>query len=155
MKPIIDSNGIRHAVYADYLKSKHWNMMKHKARLEYGYICSHCSENDCVLHLHHKTYKRVGNENIDDLMFLCADCHSKEHNRLKTIKSNKNSVKAKNKTTKKRNKSKRNKKNQKKQKKKKSIFPIDNIKTEPIVKTLNPKKESTVKGYKVKSLKPK
>lgn len=32
------------------------------------------------LQVHHKTYRTVGNEDQDDLIVLCKDCHIKEHN---------------------------------------------------------------------------
>jgi len=111
MRRIIDSNGEVHQIYSDYLKSKHWNMMKHNARIEYGYTCSRCNKDGIVLHLHHKTYKRVGRENIADLMFLCKDCHSAVHARLDKIKENRKNGRKKAKATiaKKKAKKKKNK----------------------------------------------
>lgn len=72
------------AEYEDYLRSEHWQDVRRRYRaskLNHGgcYICG-SSEN---LNLHHKTYKRIGNERLNDLIYLCAPCHSYVHLMLK------------------------------------------------------------------------
>jgi 5-methylcytosine-specific restriction endonuclease McrA len=38
---------------------------------------------DTTLHVHHKTYRNFGMEDMDDLEVLCKVCHQNEHRRLK------------------------------------------------------------------------
>lgn len=71
--------------YEQYLRSPHWKSL----RLEFwqhgphsGKCCNCSNRNN--LHLHHKTYKRIGHENLDDLCLLCERCHDKIHGREKT-----------------------------------------------------------------------
>ena len=35
--------------------------------------------NDSVMHIHHITYKNVGNEPLTDLVAVCGECHAKLH----------------------------------------------------------------------------
>lgn len=68
------------ANYAIYVQSKHWKRIKvlfkhspfHKGRC---YVCGSKEK----LELHHKTYERIGHENLDDLQELCDLCHSLAH----------------------------------------------------------------------------
>lgn len=86
--------------YKDYLKSKHWKNKKKEYYDNYERKCNHCGSKN-ILHLHHKTYERVGYELLTDLVCLCSDCHAKEHRRLKNnpkkIKQKKKKFKGKNK----------------------------------------------------------
>lgn len=73
--------------YKQYLKSEHWLNVKRRFRAS-----SFC-KNECRicgnkknLHIHHKTYKRVGNERLSDLEELCASCHKSLHKHLKKEK---------------------------------------------------------------------
>lgn len=62
--------------YEDYLKTKHWLLLRQEIAKKYGFICKDCGKS--VLdrfEIHHLTYKRVGNEKEDDLVCLCRDCH--------------------------------------------------------------------------------
>lgn len=65
--------------YPEYLMSPHW--MKVRER----YWTSPDTRKDCMcgeteaLHLHHKTYARIGSERLDDLMPLCDRCHAMVH----------------------------------------------------------------------------
>ena len=65
--------------YRDYLRTKHWKNIKKMYNKMYKYECSCCGSNKTGLHLHHITYDRVGNEEIDDLVYLCKECHNKIH----------------------------------------------------------------------------
>lgn len=108
MKTIICSNGGRYTNYNDYLKSNHWKN-KRKAFFKVNKReCEHCGKTE-KLHVHHKTYARVGNEKLTDLMCLCEYCHNKEHKKLKQIKENRKNGRKKAKVTKIRNKSKKKK----------------------------------------------
>lgn len=64
--------------YNEYLKSNHW------ARLRSEYIpkdmkCSMCHKRVSSLQLHHLTYVNIGNEQADDLLPLCEQCHKLIH----------------------------------------------------------------------------
>ena len=65
--------------YKKYLKSPHWREFKNRV---YTYLkdrnqfcCEFCRKSDLILHIHHKTYKRMGNERIGDVFLLCENCH--------------------------------------------------------------------------------
>jgi len=60
--------------YNEYLNSEHWKN-KRKAKKLSNCICG----SNVRLELHHKTYKRVGQERLSDLVWLCHDCHEKAH----------------------------------------------------------------------------
>lgn len=65
--------------YKDYLKTEHWKNIKMKMKnSKYKYMCYSC-KSKTKLQLHHKSYKRVGNEKLTDLIWLCEDCHKKTH----------------------------------------------------------------------------
>jgi 5-methylcytosine-specific restriction endonuclease McrA len=64
--------------YVDYLKSDKW-LAKRRAVLERdGGICQACLIR-AATQIHHKTYKRVGDEALFDLVAVCAPCHEKIH----------------------------------------------------------------------------
>lgn len=64
--------------YNEYLKSDHWQNLKqiYKESLlpQYCIICHNEKFN-----LHHRSYERIGNEMIFDLIPLCQSCHFKVH----------------------------------------------------------------------------
>jgi formate-dependent nitrite reductase cytochrome c552 subunit len=64
--------------YTSYLKSAHWDSIK-KAYKKSGYpqYCMGCKNSK--FQLHHKTYKNIGNEPLEDLMPLCKHCHTAVH----------------------------------------------------------------------------
>lgn len=79
------------ASYRDYLKSDHWQEFRarvlresaaaKKLRRRHGKIvCSFCFS-DTKFNLHHKTYKRLGKERMDDVAIICDDCHEASHAR--------------------------------------------------------------------------
>ena len=75
--------------YYDYIKSEKWqqkrkeyyssNLYKNlKGSGKWNCYCCEC--NNKPLDLHHRTYKRLGNENISiDLIPVCRNCHDKIH----------------------------------------------------------------------------
>lgn len=71
------------ASYEDYTKSRAWK----KKRREYEaigprkrcYVCNKPPHSRDKLQLHHKTYERLGEELIDDLVWLCGQCHTSAH----------------------------------------------------------------------------
>ena len=64
--------------YQKYLQSSHWRKVKAQYKKRYKYVCYLCGATD-ILHLHHVTYERIGNENLTDLVYLCENCHSFIH----------------------------------------------------------------------------
>ena len=76
--------------YYEYIKSDLW---KEKRKQYYssklyktlrqnnkGWVCYCCGVDNKPLDLHHRTYKRLGEENIAvDLVPVCRECHNKIH----------------------------------------------------------------------------
>lgn len=89
--------------YKEYLHTKHWKLLKSKIYKKYKYNCAYCKTNHDI-DLHHKTYERVGNENIGDLVYLCRLCHKAVHDGLISDNKLKLQLKAKNKRSKKKKK---------------------------------------------------
>lgn len=77
--------------YTDYLQTKHWKAMREKVYEEYNGICGVCGEivPRALSNIHHRTYKRVGNEDMSDLILLCKSCHAKAHKRKDKLKDGK------------------------------------------------------------------
>ena len=75
--------------YIEYLNTNHWKAMKVRMKNHYVYECCFCRTRK-RLHIHHKTYERVGNERLSDLVYACKDCHDLLHSEPeKLIKSSK------------------------------------------------------------------
>ena len=68
--------------YKDYLESETWNKTRKEKLKEAEYKCQLCSKKDIELHVHHNTYENIGNEEMNDLIVLCKDCHSKFHDKI-------------------------------------------------------------------------
>ena len=69
--------------YREYLKSGIWKEKKKELFDYYRSLgktpkCSHCGVKR-NLQVHHKTYERVGCEDLKDLEVLCGFCHQKTH----------------------------------------------------------------------------
>ena len=64
-------------MYHEYLKSDAW---KERAKLErqQNPNCSLCNRKG-MLHVHHRTYVRLGSEREGDLVVLCDECHELFH----------------------------------------------------------------------------
>ena len=65
--------------YKEYLRSSHWKNIKHLCLKKKKYCCFICNESTEILSLHHTTYKNIGKEKINDLVFVCEKCHSGLH----------------------------------------------------------------------------
>lgn len=68
--------------YKEYLLTNHWKKLKikfYKSKLFHG-CCEACGRKNCQLHIHHRTYKRLGHERLNDLVALCSYCHQDVHN---------------------------------------------------------------------------
>lgn len=64
--------------YAEYLQSEHWKSTRIAALRRAGYRCQLCNA-EGELHVHHRTYERLGHEHVADLIVLCANCHQAFH----------------------------------------------------------------------------
>ena len=69
-----------------YLQTSHWKSRRNEYlggcdRADDGsYICERCGNKvQGVVQLHHLTYARLGNELDEDLLALCASCHTSLH----------------------------------------------------------------------------
>jgi 5-methylcytosine-specific restriction endonuclease McrA len=74
------------ASYSSYLNSPHWQSVRaryYKSRLpnriQGGHIVCAACNGVGLLQLHHKSYKRLGAERLQDLVLLCGDCHQRIH----------------------------------------------------------------------------
>lgn len=60
-----------------YQRSKHWKEFRSVCKTSLPYECA-CGVN-VSLSLHHKTYTRIGQEKLDDVVWLCTGCHKALH----------------------------------------------------------------------------
>ncbi len=66
--------------YQKYLRSEEWKMRREQRLKIDNYTCQMCGTKEKLV-VHHKTYARIFNEDMDDLITLCDPCHKKVHNR--------------------------------------------------------------------------
>lgn len=64
--------------YLAHLASPLWRHKREQAFKEHGAYCQRCFTTQS-LDVHHLTYKRLGNERMDDLAPLCRACHDELH----------------------------------------------------------------------------
>lgn len=75
--------------YDEYLATRHWRVLRVKVAKLRNYYCELCDKKiEVGYHIHHKTYKRLGDERLGDLMFLCENCHKEVHIALRAKKNN-------------------------------------------------------------------
>jgi hypothetical protein len=77
--------------YYEYLKTEHWKNLRSRFGKRYGFRCYICDSSE-DLNLHHKTYKRIGNESLQDMIWLCEYHHHLSHNFLFFNKSSKTNL---------------------------------------------------------------
>lgn len=65
--------------YRRYLQSAHWGERRAAALKYANHQCQRCGSSR-YLQVHHKTYERLGDERLSDLMVLCDACHVDVHN---------------------------------------------------------------------------
>lgn len=66
--------------YQKYIESDEWKEVRNDRIFLDGYKCRMCGS-AMNLVVHHITYERVPNEDMDDLITLCRDCHNRLHER--------------------------------------------------------------------------
>lgn len=65
--------------YYDYINgSEKWVEIKNKLFAERGKVCERCRSTERI-QVHHLHYDNLFNEQLEDLMVLCVNCHRKEH----------------------------------------------------------------------------
>lgn len=64
--------------YQEYLSSYEWRIIRKNVLEIDNFKCVSCNSKS-NLHIHHITYKNVGNENTGDLLTLCSLCHKIIH----------------------------------------------------------------------------
>ena len=67
--------------YDEYLKSNRWERLRAWVLIFWDHRCAICGS-EINLHVHHRTYDRLGKELLTDLIVLCKECHELYHSRL-------------------------------------------------------------------------
>jgi 5-methylcytosine-specific restriction endonuclease McrA len=84
--PNVDWQALRSAKhprwYQAYLCSNHWLVVRQARLYVDNYQCRKCGGVH-QLQVHHKTYERLGEEDMADLVTLCRYCHRKEHGKAR------------------------------------------------------------------------
>lgn len=70
---------LRAMPYTEYLQSPEWRERRKQALDWARNACQLCNSTQEPLHVHHRTYDRLGAELPADLVVLCKDCHGKFH----------------------------------------------------------------------------
>jgi hypothetical protein len=68
----------RPLAYPDYLRTKHWSIVRTKAVKRAGRKCEQCGSG-LRLNVHHLTYEHLWYEYSADLRVLCETCHAITH----------------------------------------------------------------------------
>ncbi len=68
--------------YYEYLKTSDWKFKSTYMKNKAGWRCQLSSNHSGGLDTHHRTYDRLFQEEPEDLIVLCRDCHAKHHDRL-------------------------------------------------------------------------
>ena len=72
---------LRTMPYREYLQTDHWKEIRMAMLKRAKFSCQLCSAKG-ELHVHHRSYENRGQEIYGDLIVLCANCHSKFHDKL-------------------------------------------------------------------------
>lgn len=73
--------GMGYSSYREYLSGDHWRDVRRRywaSKLAKKGCCAGCGATS-ILNLHHRTYKRIGEERLTDLILVCRDCHVDVH----------------------------------------------------------------------------
>lgn len=71
----------RRADYSQYMKSAEWFHKRQQVILRSDGKCEAIGCTNEAVEVHHMTYQRLGNENLEDLRAVCRECHRKIHGR--------------------------------------------------------------------------
>lgn len=64
--------------YVEHINSRKWQRLRRNKFIESGHKCEECGR-EWELDVHHRTYERLGSEEMEDLVVLCKRCHSDLH----------------------------------------------------------------------------
>jgi 5-methylcytosine-specific restriction endonuclease McrA len=67
-----------HPHYQEHLASPDWLAIRADVMQRANYRCQRCGS-PWGLQVHHRTYARLGHEQLNDLICLCRDCHRQLH----------------------------------------------------------------------------
>lgn len=70
---------LRNMLYHEYLRTPEWQTRRKRHLKSAGYKCQVCNASNIRLDVHHRTYKRRGEELFKDLIVLCRSCHELFH----------------------------------------------------------------------------
>lgn len=71
--------------YAEYYTTRHWGVTKiRKFKRNKDRRCEMCGRRHKNIQVHHKHYKSLGNEAMEDLIVVCPDCHTNMHGHTTT-----------------------------------------------------------------------
>ena len=68
--------------YHEYIKSEVWRQKRDNVLVFWSGRCAICNSPDNI-QVHHRTYERLGQERLSDLIPLCDDCHSLFHHKMR------------------------------------------------------------------------
>ena len=69
--------------YKAYLNSWQWQEKREEYLQEYGSdACEMCGTVCENLQVHHKHYRNIYDEDMNDLIALCPECHSQMHDEI-------------------------------------------------------------------------
>lgn len=63
------------SIYSQYTNSIKWKQLKYKAMVRDNKACTVCGSISKLI-LHHLTYERLYNENLEDVSIVCSGCHA-------------------------------------------------------------------------------
>jgi len=69
-------------IYAEYLKTDHWQSVRKQALERAGHRCTLCA-GTTSLDVHHNSYFTLWHETPNDLTVLCRSCHGIHHAAVK------------------------------------------------------------------------
>lgn len=78
--------------YEEYIKSDKWRQKRELVLSRDHNKCQTCLSDEC-LEVHHKTYDRLFNESLEDLITLCHDCHHAITNVIRNRRYSKREIK--------------------------------------------------------------
>ena len=65
--------------YDEYLLTPHWDRIRKDAYRRAGHACDRCGRSDVALHAHHLNYDKRGEEEPEDVVAVCPECHADDH----------------------------------------------------------------------------
>jgi len=74
--------------YQEYLQTKWWGLFRKRflwgLKQRHQLNCAICG-NSANFNVHHRTYKNLGHEKIEDVVLLCKNCHERLHIKAREV----------------------------------------------------------------------